>query len=378
MKSCVCLLVSIIMLVMLQTVAFAQENESGEEFRKIADELGTQLEQGLDSDTADELYEDGIDLKDPESVSQIEAGDIFDKIKEAFSLNLKDAVKMIGKITALILIITVIKNYVTESFFASNVYSSVSVVCASTVIMELLTESMQAVMNAVNGINTFMMSYVPVYASLIITSGSPAAGTAYYVVLFSLCEIITLVASRLIIPSMSIVTALSIAGAINPTFSFDKISRGVKKVILWILGVLMTVMIAVLSVQSIIGISGDTVAGKAVKFAVSSFVPFVGGAVSDAYSTVKSSLGIIRSGIGGFGIIVILYIAIKPIASVAVIKLAVSACEVIADMFDEKSIASLMSSLSSVISVCLSTIVCVSVGFILSTALLMLAGVNLT
>lgn len=379
-KRIICLFFSFLMLLTFSVTVYADnaDQQQSEEFNEAMEEIEAEIEKGIDEDIYGELSESGIEITNPESITRMKTGDIFDKIINVFSMNIGQAMKIAAKIIALILICTIVKSYVPESFSVSKTFSVVSVVCASTVIISSLEECMQSVIGALESIKTFMTCYIPVYASVIMTGGSVTAGTSYYVVLFSLCEIITFLAGSFILPVMSIVLSLSIVGAINPDLSFLSISNSFKKLVQWILSGTMTIIVAVLSIQSIIGVSSDTVASKTVKFAVSTFVPIVGGAVSDAYSTVKSSVGIIRSGIGGIGIIVVLFISISPIVSTAVIKLSVHLCQIIADIFGEKSISALMGSISSMLSICLSTIICVSVAFIISTALLMLLGTNLT
>lgn len=54
---------------------------------------------------------------------------------------------------------------------------------------------------------------------------------------------------------------------------------------------MMTVFTGLLSIQSIVGTSADTLGVKAAKFVVSNFVPIVGSAVADAYTTMRSGLG---------------------------------------------------------------------------------------
>ena len=64
----------------------------------------------------------------------------------------------------------------------------------------------------------------------------------------------------------------------------------------------MTIFTGLLSIQSVVGSSADTLTSKTAKYVISNCVPVVGGAVSDAYSTVKGSLSLLKNGIGGVGI----------------------------------------------------------------------------
>lgn len=356
--------------------AFAQAEEN-EELNSIMDGINSQLEDYIDDDVAESIEENEISLEDPGSISEFSVSKLLDIIlSKIYELSGKPFL-IIGKITAVALMCVLLKSFVPDNSSVSKTFSIVSVICAVTMVLESVTQCVEAVISSLKGINAFMISYIPVYASVIATSGSPTSAGSYYVTLFSLCEIITLIANKVFLPMMSIVLAISIIEAINPSLSFCRVALSLKKLINWLLGAIMTIFVGVLSIQSIIGVSGDSVGIKAARFAVSTFVPVVGGAVSDAYSTVRGSMGIIRSGVGGFGIIVVLFIVLQPIILSALLRLVTTICAIICEILDEKELGLLMRNTSAVISMCLSTIVCVSLVFIVSTAVLMLAGLNL-
>lgn len=376
MKRLFCFVTAIIVMLCFPKAAFAQAEEN-EELNSIMEGINSQLEDYIDDDVAESIEENEISLEDPESISEFSVSKLLDIIlSKIYELSGKPFL-IIGKITAVALMCVLLKSFVPDNNSVSKAFSIVSVICAVTMVLESVTQCVEAVISSLKGINAFMISYIPVYASVIATSGSPTSAGSYYVTLFSLCEIITLIANKVFLPMMSIVLAISIIEAINPSLSFCRVALSLKKLINWLLGAIMTIFVGVLSIQSIIGVSGDSVGIKAARFAVSTFVPVVGGAVSDAYSTVRGSMGIIRSGVGGFGIIVVLFIVLQPIILSALLRLVTTICAIICEILDEKELGLLMRNTSAVISMCLSTIVCVSLVFIVSTAVLMLAGLNL-
>ncbi|MBE6837262.1 MAG: hypothetical protein E7509_04615 [Ruminococcus sp.] len=370
MKRVFSVLIVILLILLFPLTAYAEETDKNEE--EIYQEMTEGFKEGIDSDVSQELEKYDIDVSDPQTLKELETSDIFSKIISALSANVGHAVKILVKVIALIVLCSIVKNCVPENNSVSGVFSFVSVITVLSVIMNTLQDCIDLSLNALNGMNTFMTCYIPVFTSVVVTSGNVTSGNSYYVVMFSICEIVTLIANTFILPVLSIVLSLSVVGALNSDFPFHKTAEGLKKVVQWILGGAMTVVVAVLSIRSIIGTSVDNVATRSAKYVVSTFVPVVGGAVSEAFLTVKGSMGVIRSGIGSLGIIIILFIIITPVASIVVIRLSIKVCEMIAEMFDEKPICVLMSSVSSMLSICLSTVICVSVMFILSTALLLM------
>lgn len=365
-------LMSLVAVIFFSAFSVFAENDENEQLQQIQDELSQKIEQGIDGEIVAELEEENIDIYDFSTFSNIKTEDILDKILSILRLNISGIGKLTAKMVAVIILCSVVKNFVPTKGGCTENFSYISVICCATVLTTSFQECISSVVNTLECMSTFMNCYIPVYSCVIITSGNALSGTAYNVTMFSICQIIAYLSNNIILPVMSYALCFSIVGAINEEMAFGKVINGIKKIIQWILGVLMTVVVAVLSIQSVIGVSSDTVATKTAKYAVSTFVPFIGGAVSETYLTLKSSLGIIRSGIGSVGIIVILFLAVKPIIAILVMKMAVYLCEIVSEMLDEKAMASFMSNISSLMSICLSTIISISISFIISTALLMI------
>jgi stage III sporulation protein AE len=138
----------------------------------------------------------------------------------------------------------------------------------------------------------------------------------------------------------------------------------------------MVIFLGLLSTQSIIGASADTLGVRAAKFAASNFIPIVGSAVADAYSTVKASLGLLRGGVGFFGIAAIFVMIIPPLLEVGLMRLAFAACEIACDIFGTKAVKILLSNTVKILSLVFSILVCFSIMLIISTAIVMMIGLN--
>ena len=150
------------------------------------------------------------------------------------------------------------------------------------------------------------------------------------------------------------------------------LTDGIKKVVIWLLGLIMTIFIGVLSLQRSISVSTDSIALKAVRFAVSSSVPFVGGAVSDALATVKTSVQLIKSGIGSFGIIAGASILLPVLINTLIYKLFLFIGKTIGDIFGNESVTNMIKSGENVMSIILAIISCFFVFVTVSTALVLI------
>ena len=185
------------------------------------------------------------------------------------------------------------------------------------------------------------------------------------------------VASKILMPFLSILLALTLVSCINPRLSFSDVAAGVKKAVTVGLGLIMTVFTGLMTIQGLAGASADNVSSKAIRFAASSFIPIIGTSVSEAYSTVKGSLGVIRTTVGSIGIIVLLLIIARPILSVVAVKLMIFLAKCINDIFGQSRTSQLLKSVNSVLSIAMSILIAYAVIFTVATSIMMMTAYNL-
>lgn len=150
--------------------------------------------------------------------------------------------------------------------------------------------------------SAFMAAAVPVYGGLLAASGSTAAASGYSFAAMAAGGAIPLLAGGLLLPLLQIHLALSLtAGASGARLG--KLTDSVYSFGKWVLVTAVTVFTGVLSLQTAMNAQVDAAAGKAAKLALSSGVPIVGGALGDAVAAIQSSVHIVKSGAGAFGIL---------------------------------------------------------------------------
>ena len=113
------------------------------------------------------------------------------------------------------------------------------------------------------------------------------------------------------------------------------------------------------------------------KLAASNFIPVVGGAISDAYGTVKASFGILRSGVGIFGIIAVCVMVLPPLVEAAVFRMVLMLASAAASMFDCGPVKAFLSAADDVMSLIFSVLMSFSVMFVVSTAVVLSVGISL-
>jgi stage III sporulation protein AE len=218
----------------------------------------------------------------------------------------------------------------------------------------------------------FLLTFVPVFAGIMAISGQLTTASVFSASLIAAGQVFVYITSVVLAPLTSVILGVSAAGAISPDLKIDALAETIKKIIVWTLGLLVTVFTGLLSLQSFISSSADTVAMKAMRFTVSSSVPFVGGAVGDALAAVRGSVNLLRNSTGTFGIIAGLAIIVPTLVSVFCHKLALGIAAAVAGVFGLPRLSALLKSGESVMGIVFALLFCFALIVVISVGLMLL------
>ena len=175
--------------------------------------------------------------------------------------------------------------------------------------------------------------------------------------------------NNIILPLVLVSTALGIVSKISDRIQIDKLSKFFKSSVVWILGVVLTLFVGVVSLEGNLSSSVDGVTAKTAKAAVSSFIPVVGKILGDAVDTVIGCSSILKNAIGIIGVVVVIGICIAPIIKLtilmAVYYLGAALCQPIAD----SKIISLLEQMGDTFKILLAILCSVSVMLIIGITL---------
>ena len=353
-----------------QGVYADSEEQNNEYYDRLISEINEGLSFEGDEDVKTVLEDNNITLEDPSSAANISASDVIKHIFESFT-----AAIMLGKITAATMLCVLVRSMSAEGT-VDKVFTLICVLTTVLVISDTVTDSLYSVKTSMEQMNRFMMSYIPIFSSVATAGGSAAAGAGYYGVMLIICESAGILADTILVPFLSAVLAVTLVSAINPSLDLGSLAESVKKLVIWVLGIVMTLFTGLLSIQSFAGAAADNLSARAVKFAASSFIPVIGGSVSEAYSAVKGSIGVIRTSVGVIGVIIMAVIVAKPLLTILAVKLAVWIGATINDIFGISNSGGLLKSINSVLSIGVSILAAYSIMFVISTSVVIMTAMN--
>lgn len=192
-------------------------------------------------------------------------------------------------------------------------YQGVAVLGAGGILLTPLLAVLQTVGETVDGVTVFLTAYGPVYATIMAAGGRVAGAVSYQATLLGSTGLLTWLVRMIVFPVLTVSLAFGCAGAVTEGFCLDRISTALHKGVLWMLGLFSTVFSGLLSLQQIVSAAGDTVGVRVARFSLSSFVPVVGGLLSEAYTTVMGCATLLRTVVGAFGLVAIVLLVAPPL-----------------------------------------------------------------
>ena len=210
--------------------------------------------------------------------------------------------------------------------------------------------------------------------SIIVASKNPTLALTYNSFSIFLSSIIANIADKIIVPLFGGILSISILSSISFEKYQDKILKTIRRFIVIILSLFSTIFTGLLTTQSILSYSSDSLLIRGVKFVSGTFVPIVGSGVGDAISSIFSSFVIMKNTLGVFIIIVIILINLPIMIEILIWYFTLGFCSIVSSLLGINSVTDLFENISSVLS--LMNIIMFFITFILiiSTGIIIVMG----
>lgn len=125
---------------------------------------------------------------------------------------------------------------------------------------------------------------------------------------------------------------LGAVGAFLPTLKLSAVSEMIRKASSTVIGFAAAIFAGFITLKNIISGSADSLTSKGIRLVTSTFVPIVGGALSEAYSAISGSISLLRGVIGIYGIIAVAVIFLPVILNLAMWSVGMRAAYTVSDL----------------------------------------------
>jgi len=224
----------------------------------------------------------------------------------------------------------------------------------------------------VTGMQTLMNIIYPVMLTLLTVLGGTVSAGTYAPLLTILSTVIVNLMTAVILPLFIACIIFTIVGNISNNVKLDKLRKFCSGTAAWILGLTFGLFITAITAYGIIGANIDTVSIKAAKFALSGYVPILGGYLSEGFSVIMAGSMLIKNALGLVSIILLTGYILVPVIKIVVFALVLKLCSGIIEPIADKRVSNMLSSLSGNLYLLVTIILGVGFLFFLSIMLMVM------
>ncbi|MBO5349520.1 MAG: stage III sporulation protein AE [Clostridia bacterium] len=326
---------------------------------------------------------DDIDLN--EILTSAISGNVDNKkllknVWKIFGSEIQNAITILGSII-IVIIINSILNCITEGLqnkSVSKIAYYVQYILIVTIVLTNFSSVINSIKESINNMTDFTNMLIPIMMTLIITTGSVTTATLIQPILVFMISLIGNFINNIAIPIVLVSTALGIISKISNKVQIDRLSKRLKSSTIWIIGIILTLFVTLLSVDGTLSSSVDAVTSKTTKAAVSNLIPVVGKILGDAVDSVIGCSSILKNAVGIVGVIIIIAISITPIIKLLILMgiyyIGSAICEPIAD----EKVVKLLDQMGDTFKMLLAFMCSMSVMIIIGTTLILKISNNVS
>lgn len=300
---------------------------------------------------------------------------ILDKIADLFIGILKENIKIIFSIVAVSILCSVLKNI--QSSFGGNVSEIAFYVCYLFVVILIITSYTDIISlckETIGKLNDFMNMLIPLILGLLVANGSIVSVGIFQPVLLIMTSIINTIVTNVILPIIFISTMINLISNISENIKVSKVPKFLQKACLWCLEFCLIIFVGILSVEGTLGANVDGVTVKATKTVVSTVIPVVGKALSDATDSILGAVSLTKNAIGIIGMFVIVSIVLTPLIRVLIMMIIYNIAAALIEPIVDSRISKCMSDMGESIKVIFGLLATICMLFIISTSIMIKVG----
>lgn len=313
-------------------------------------------------------------------IGKIISGDFSSGQKNVFSaivnLIFDDILQFVPLLTSII-VIAIICGFVSNLRSENNSKSIgdiIHFVCYGVIIVLVMTGVVRLIKTASNSIQmikTQMEVVFPILLTLMTAIGASASVAVYQPAVVFLSSFVMQVLSSVLMPIFIFMLVFIIVSNLTSTVKLDKFAKFFGSAFKWILGIVFTVFMAFLAIQGITASSYDGVSIRTAKYAIRSYVPLLGGYLSEGFDVIMASNVLIKNAVGASGLILMFSSIISPVIQIVVFSLILKLASAILEPLTDTRISDFLYSVGKTLSLLVTIIVGISFMYLITTGLIM-------
>ena len=331
------------------------------------------LLQGLDSNLFDSLKDTIKDIAQGEQKLTFDDAVrlITQRVFSALTGVLPIVVSIVG-----ISLITSLLNGLTSGFLSNPTKELIGFVSYCAIAVIILTRAMSLVNDTaaiVGTIKQFMQLVFPILLTIITVVGGANSSAVFQPMMSVLTTSITTFVVQIIMPMVVVVIVFTMISSLSNGVKLSKLTSFFSSGIKYSLTAVFSLFVTFLTAQGLTGGIIDTVSIKTAKFAMQSYVPIVGGYLSDGFDLMMASFVLIKNSLGLISLFALLIMIASPLVNIIVFSLGLKLASGIIEPIGDSKISKMIFDLSKNVNILLAIILGVAFMFVTTITLIIYA-----
>ena len=225
--------------------------------------------------------------------------------------------------------------------------------------------------SSVNSMVSQMNAIFPILLTLMIGIGATASAGVFQPIVAIISTYVADFFTYLILPLFMVSFVFGIINNLSDNIKLDKFNSFISSLFKWCVGLIFTLFFAVFTIQGISAGTFDSLSIRTTKYTIKSYIPIMGGYLSDGMDLILSSTILIKNTVGLVGILMIISTIISPLIEIVVFSLLLKLVSAILQPMGNNKTSNFLMSTSKSITMLSSCIIAVGFMYLISVGLVM-------
>lgn len=334
-------LITLSILILIPLSVTANEYEEYNQYLESFDL--SSFEDSLDEDTYNVLEQLGIDDFDLQNITSLTVDDFAEIIYSIINSTIETPLEAAVSILVFVLLSSFFQSFKTSvDSSMTELYSTASSLIIAVILSVKISNTIALSATTISVASNFIYAFIPAFCVIVATSGGITTTFSTNSMLLMLSQALSFISSVIFVPLINCFLAIGICSSLKAELNLTKIVFALKRVITTAISLCAAGFVSILSIKTAVSARADALGLRSIRFAINSVVPVIGSAISEGLLSIQSYSSLIKTSVGIVGIVAIAFVFLPAIIEVALWRLVLTLCAIVSDVFDDKSVSSII------------------------------------
>ncbi len=228
--------------------------------------------------------------------------------------------------------------------------------------------------NLLSSIQAQMQILFPILLTLLTSLGGLVSVSVFQPLVAVLVSGVMQIFNYVVFPLFICTFIFTIVGNLINNIKLDKFISFFKSSFKWVTGSIMTLFFTFLTIQGITAGSFDGVSVQTAKYAIKSYIPLVGGYLSDGFNLIMSSSILIKNALGVAGLLLLFATIIIPVIKIVIFGLGLKLASAVIEPLADSRTSNFVFTVSKTMGYLVATILCIAFMYLITVGLIIISG----